>query len=63
MEFAVSVFLQDITFLSDLMAETSGIFPNMAGADEQKAKTATEIKKHKDSLQGCLCLLIILIST
>lgn len=43
MEFAVNVFLNDITFLSDLMAETSGIFPNMAGADEARAKTATEI--------------------
>lgn len=43
MEFAVNVFLNDITFLSDLMAETSGIFPNMAGADENRAKTATEI--------------------
>ena len=35
MEFSVSVFLNDITFLSDLMAETSGIFPNMAGAEEK----------------------------
>jgi hypothetical protein len=58
MEFAVSVFLQDITFLSDLMAETSGIFPNMAGADEQKAKTATEINT---KAQGQLTRLSMLI--
>lgn len=58
MEFAVSVFLQDITFLSDLMAETSGIFPNMAGADEQKAKTATEINT---KTQGQLTRLSMLI--
>lgn len=43
MEFAVSIFLNDITFLSDLMSEISGVFPNMAGADESRAKTATEI--------------------
>ena len=43
MEFSVGVFLNDITFISDLMAEISGIFPNMAGADESRAKTATEI--------------------
>ena len=58
MEFAVSVFLQDITFLSDLMAETSGIFPNMAGADEAKAKTATEINT---KAQGQLTRLSMLI--
>ena len=43
MEFAVSIFLNDITFLSDIMSEVSGIFPNMAGADERGDKTATEI--------------------
>lgn len=43
MEFAVSVFLNDISYLSDMMAEASGVFPNMAGADENTAKTATEI--------------------
>lgn len=58
MEFSVAVFLQDITFLSDLMAETSGIFPNMAGADEQKAKTATEINT---KAQGQLTRLSMLI--
>lgn len=60
MEFAVSVFLQDVTFLSDLMAEVSGIFPNMAGADENKAKTATEIST---KAQGQLTRLSMLIDT
>lgn len=58
MQFSVGVFLNDITFLSDLMAETSGIFPNMAGADEQKAKTATEIST---KAQGQLTRLAMLI--
>lgn len=43
LQFNASIFLNDIAFISDLMSEISGIFPNMAGADEQKAKTATEI--------------------
>lgn len=60
MEFAVSIFLNDITFLSDLMAEVSGIFPNMAGADERTAKTATEIST---KAQGQLTRLSMLIDT
>lgn len=60
MEFAVSVFLNDVTFLSDLMAEVSGIFPNMAGADENRAKTATEIST---KAQGQLTRLSMLIDT
>lgn len=60
MEFSVSIFLQDIAFLSDLMAEVSGIFPNMAGADENKAKTATEIST---KAQGQLTRLSMLIDT
>lgn len=60
MEFSVNVFLNDITFLSDLMAETSGIFPNMAGADERTAKTATEIST---KAQGQLTRLSMLIDT
>ena len=60
MEFAVSVFLSDITFLSDLQAEISGIFPNMAGADEAKAKTATEIST---KAQGQLTRLSMTIDT
>ena len=58
MEFAVSVFLNDITFLSDLMAEVSGIFPNMAGAEESGTKTATEIST---KTQGQLTRLSMLI--
>lgn len=60
MEFAVSVFLNDITFLSDLMAEVSGIFPNMAGADEHGNKTATEIST---KAQGQLTRLSMLVDT
>jgi len=60
MEFAVSIFLNDVTFLSDLMAEVSGIFPNMAGADEKAAKTATEIST---KAQGQLTRLSMLIDT
>ena len=58
MEFSVGVFLNDISFLNDLMAETSGIFPNMAGADEGTAKTATEIST---KAQGQLTRLSMLI--
>lgn len=60
MEFSVSVFLNDITFLSDLMAETSGIFPNMAGAEEKGDKTATEIST---KAQGQLTRLAMIIDT
>lgn len=60
MQFNVGVFLNDITFLSDLMSEVTGIFPNMAGADEQKAKTATEIST---KTQGQLTRLSQLIDT
>ena len=60
MDFNVSVFLNDISFLSDLMAETSGIFPNMVGADEQRAKTATEIST---KAQGQVTRLAMIIDT
>ena len=60
MEFAVSVFLNDITFISDTMSEVSGIFPNMAGADESGTKTATEIST---KAQGQLTRLAMLIDT
>ncbi len=44
MQFNPQIFVQDITFLNDLMAEVSGIFPNMIGAIEDSGtKTATEI--------------------
>lgn len=58
MQFSVSVFLNDISYLSDMMSEASGIFPNMAGADENKAKTATEIST---KAQGQLTRLSMLI--
>lgn len=60
MEFASNVFLNDISYLSDLMAEISGIFPNMAGADEKNAKTATEIST---KAQGQLTRLSMVIDT
>lgn len=60
MEFSVGIFLQDVSFLSDLMAEVSGIFPNMAGADESRAKTATEIST---KTQGQMTRLSMLIDT
>lgn len=41
--FSTNIFITDITFLSDLMSEISGIFPNMVGAEEKGNKTATEI--------------------
>ncbi|MBQ8636316.1 hypothetical protein IJX73_00845 [bacterium] len=43
LSFQTNVFITDITFLSDLMSEVSGIFPNMVGAEEKGDKTATEI--------------------
>jgi len=58
MEFSVGIFLNDISYLNDIMAEISGIFPNMAGADEGSAKTATEIST---KAQGQLTRLSMLI--
>ena len=43
MKFQSNIFVNDITFLSDLMSEICGIFPNMIGAEEKGDKTATEI--------------------
>jgi len=43
MTFQSNIFVNDITFLSDLMSEVCGIFPNMVGAEESGDKTATEI--------------------
>lgn len=43
LEFNVNVFLNDISFLDNLMSEVSGIYPNMVGSSEETAKTATEI--------------------
>lgn len=62
MEFSVGVFLNDITFLSDMMSEISGIFPNMAGADEQRAKTATEISTKTQGQLTRLSMIIDIIN-
>lgn len=43
LEFNTNVFLNDISFLDDLMSEVSGIYPNMVGNNEDYGKTATEI--------------------
>lgn len=61
MSFNPTVFLQDISFLNDLMAEVSGIFPNMIGAVESTgAKTATEINTKS---QGQMTRLSMLVDT
>ncbi len=61
-EFTTNVFSNDITYLSDLMAEVSGIFPNMAGADESRAKTATEISTKAQGQLTRLSMLIDIIN-
>ncbi len=59
--FNSNVFMEDITFLNDLMAEVSGIFPNMIGAVEYTAsKTATEINT---KTQGQMIRLSMLVDT
>ena len=61
MNFNPTVFLNDISFLNDLMAEVSGIFPNMIGAVETTAaKTATEINT---KAQGQMTRLAMLVDT
>ncbi len=61
MSFNPTVFLQDISFLNDLMAEVSGIFPNMIGAVEATGtKTATEINTKS---QGQMTRLSMLVDT
>ena len=61
LNFNPTIFLNDITFLNDLMAEVSGIFPNMIGAVEATtAKTATEINTKS---QGQMTRLSMLIDT
>lgn len=61
MTFNSNIFLQDISFLNDLMAEVSGIFPNMIGAVETTAsKTATEINT---KTQGQMIRLSMLVDT
>lgn len=61
MNFNPTIFLNDITFLNDLMAEVSGIFPNMVGSVETTAaKTATEINT---KAQGQMTRLSMLVDT
>ena len=58
MQFPANVYLQNITFISDLMSEVSGIFPNMMGADENRAKTATEISTKTEGQMTRLSMII-----
>ena len=61
LNFNSNVFLNDISFLNDLMAEVSGIFPNMIGSVENStAKTATEINT---KFQGQMTRLSMLVDT
>lgn len=61
LNFNPSIFLNDISFLNDLMAEVSGIFPNMIGAAETSAaKTATEINT---KAQGQMTRLSMIVDT
>ena len=61
MQFNPQIFIQDITFLNDLMAEVSGIFPNMVGAIEDSGtKTATEINA---KTQGQMTRLAMIVDT
>lgn len=61
MNFNPTVFLNDISFLNDLMAEVSGIFPNMVGSVETSAaKTATEINT---KAQGQMTRLSMIVDT
>ncbi len=61
MQFNPQIFVQDITFLNDLMAEVSGIFPNMIGAIEDSGtKTATEINA---KTQGQITRLAMIVDT
>ena len=61
LQFNPQIFLQDISFLDDLMAEVSGIFPNMVGAIEDSGtKTATEINA---KTQGQITRLAMIVDT
>ena len=62
LEFNHTVYSQDIAYLNELMAEVSGIFPNMAGADENRAKTATEISTKTQGQLTRLSMLIDIIN-
>jgi len=58
MSFDSNIHMQDIALLSDNMAEVSGIFPNMAGAEENRAKTATEISTKTEGQMTRLSMII-----
>lgn len=58
MEFNSNIFLNDISILSDTMAETSGIYPNMAGMAESGNKTATEISTKTEGQLTRLSMII-----
>ncbi|MCQ2740043.1 MAG: hypothetical protein MJ237_07440 [bacterium] len=61
--FNSNIYLNDITFLNDLMAEVSGIFPNMIGSVETTApKTATEINTKSQGQMTRLAMLIDIIN-
>ena len=61
--FNSNVFLQDITFLNDLMSEVSGIFPNMVGAVELTGtKTATEINTKTQGQMTRLAMIVDIIN-
>ncbi len=61
--FNPNVFLQDISFLNDLMAEVSGIFPNMVGSVENNGtKTATEINTKTQGQMTRLSMIIDIIN-
>jgi hypothetical protein len=62
MSFNASIYLSDITFLSDIMSEISGIFPNMAGAEEKGNKTATEISTKAQGQMTRLSMIIDVIN-
>ena len=63
MQFNPQIFVQDITFLNDLMAEVSGIFPNMVGAiEEGGAKTATEINVKTQGQMTRLAMIVDIIN-
>ena len=59
LQFNPQIFVQDITFLNDLMAEVSGIFPNMIGAVEDSGtKTATEINVKPQGQRTRLAMIV-----
>ena len=63
LNFNPTVFLNDISFLNDLMAEVSGIFPNMVGSVETTAaKTATEITTKTQGQMTRLSMIVDIIN-